>query len=201
MTASHHKKRAYTLLSPYLDRIAPYLVARIKTHPASLVETCAFMSTPVPAFIAVTLNFTLPPLFADREREILDALAREVGKKVYELFFSHASKILAHIFMLSKPGKTTAAINFIVELLTTATDTHGTNDVSAQSVVRTQIVDVISEIVMKMGGDDPIAIQLVNFTHFMMALADAVVGEAVSAQASASCGEQALSVRFYRRCG
>ena len=165
-TARYHKKSPYTLLSPYLDRIAPYLVTRMKTHPTSLSETCAFMSTPVVSFITVTLAHTLPPLFANREREILDMVAKNVQQEAYGLFLDHASRILAHVFMLSKPGMTTAALTFIVELLSAAKTAHGDNDISAQSVVRGHTIEVIAEIVMKMGDDDSSSTLLVSLPEF-----------------------------------
>ena len=159
------------------------------------------MSTPVSAFITVTLGFTLPPLFADRQREILDAMAREVNKEVYELFFSYASKILAHIFLLSKPGRTTAALNFIVELLSGATGPHENLNISAQTAVRGQTIDVISEIVMKMGDDDPSATQLVSLSMSLPFRSDEVVaGEAVVAETSTSSGEQTLRLPQPGRC-
>lgn len=163
MTARYHKRSAYVLLSPYVDRVAPFLISRIRNQPAALVETCSFMSTNVSAFISVTQSSTLPALFANRDRATIDAVAKELRTESYELFFTNASKILAHIFMLSKPGKTSAALSFIVDLLSSGTVHNDDGQIDPQSVVRGHVIDVITEIVLKMGEDDPSAVQLVSF--------------------------------------
>ena len=120
------------------------------------------MSTTIPAFITVTLPVTLPLLFAGSQKDVLFAIAKELNAELFELFFNHAAKILAHIFMISKPGATTGALNFIVELLSSVGNHGGQGRITTQSVVRGQIIDVVSEIVMKMGEEDPAAVQLVS---------------------------------------
>lgn len=136
-----------------MDTIAPYLVGRIKSHPQGLIDLCALISTPAPSFITVTLSHTLPPLFANRERDNLEAVSREIGMRLHEMFLNHASKILAQVFMLSKPGNTTAALNFIVGILAEASS-GSRDELDAQHVVRGQIVEVIGDIVLRLGDPD-----------------------------------------------
>lgn len=119
------------------------------------------MSTPPPSFLTVTLSHTLPPLFAGRERENLETVSREVGMRLHEMFLNHASRILAEVFMQTKPGKTKHALNFIVEILAEASS-GSRDELDAQHVVRGQIVEVIGDIALKLGDPDDDVVQVVS---------------------------------------
>lgn len=148
------------LLSSHMPRIAPYLIRRIKTHPTALIEVCSFISTRAPAFIAVTLPHTLPDLFARCERDTLDTLSREIGVSIQILFLDHAPRILAHVFMLASPGRTSKALNFIVATLASVSPDSAAIDI--QFIVRSYLMDLIGNIVMRMGDEDPDAVQIVR---------------------------------------
>ena len=149
-----------------MDLIAPYLVSRLKSHPQALIDVCALMSTPAASFITVTLAHTLPYLFANRERENLDTISREIDMRLHELFLNHASRILAEVFMQTKPGKTTKALTFIVEILTEASS-GSRDELDAQHVVRGQIVEVIGDIVLKLGDPDDDMVESVRACLFL----------------------------------
>ena len=149
-----------------MDLIAPRLVSRIRSHPQALLDICSLMSTPPPSFLLVTLAHTLPPLFANRERENLETVSREVGMRLHEMFLNHASRILAEVFMQNKPGRTKHALKFIVGILAEASSGNH-DELDAQHVVRGQIVEVIGDIALKLGDPDDDVVQTVSSTRML----------------------------------
>ncbi|EKM59861.1 uncharacterized protein PHACADRAFT_181804 [Phanerochaete carnosa HHB-10118-sp] len=147
--AKHHKKATYNLLAPYLETIAPFVVGRLKTHPTTLLEVCNFVSSTPPAFLSVTLPYTLPGLFASRDRETLDILARELGTSIGQMLVEHGYKILPHVFLLSKPGQTSRAMTFMVSFF--GKKLSGT----PQTLISAHIIDTASQIILNMGDQDP----------------------------------------------
>lgn len=138
-------------LPPYMDQIAPYLVKRLCLQPAALTEGCRFLTIAPQEFLNVTLNHTLPHIFADRDRQCLDAISLATHKKCHVLFFAYPSKILARAFMASKLGQTSAVLTFITAVLAEAA---GNGAIDIGSVVKSYLVNLISELVMHMGDED-----------------------------------------------
>lgn len=134
-----------------MDRIAPYLVARICKQPLALTEGCRFLSITQHDFINVTLSYTLPQIFATRDKQCLEAISLATQKKSHALFIAHESKILARAFMAPKPGQTSAILNFITSVLT---DAAGGGTIDIDSVLRSCLVNLLAELVVHMGNDD-----------------------------------------------
>lgn len=134
-----------------MDQVAPFLVSRICTHPSLLVESCRFLSVSPEDFISVTLNRTLPQLFASCETKVLDEISNETGKTLASLFINHSYAILAHVFCLQGPGQTHKVLLFILNILKEAA---GDVAIDMTSVVRSCIVPLLAELVIVLGDDD-----------------------------------------------
>lgn len=135
----YRKKSQYGLFAPYMDQIAPYLVKRLCLQPAALTEGCRFLTIAPQEFLNVTLNHTLPHIFADRDRQCLDAISLATHKKCHVLFFAYPSKILARAFMASKLGQTSAVLTFITAVLAEAA---GNGAIDIGSVVKSYLVNL-----------------------------------------------------------
>lgn len=155
--AKHHNKTLYTLLLPYLDQIAPFLVSKIASLPSLLLETCKLVSIAPADFIMVTAPRTLPPLFASCDAKAIDAVSREVGQKASTLFLNHSHSILAHIFMLPKPTET-KAISFVLKILADASQSE---TIDLQVIVKVCLVKILGEFVVAMGDENGDAVQMV----------------------------------------
>ncbi|KAI0340807.1 hypothetical protein BDW22DRAFT_1397789 [Trametopsis cervina] len=168
--AKHHKKSHYNLFAPYMDRIAPFLASRICKHPSALVEGCRFLSVTPHDFLSVTLAHTLPQIFADQDRQSLEAIAAATQKRCHALFLAHESKILARAFMAPKPGQTRAILGFITAVLV---DAAGGERIDIDSVLKSCLVQLIAELVMYMGDEDMVVAEAINAVIKLEAIVNA----------------------------
>ncbi|KAI0700624.1 hypothetical protein BC835DRAFT_1404834 [Cytidiella melzeri] len=185
--AKHHKKSHYNLFAPYMDRIAPFLVTRICKQPSALNESCRFLSVAPHDFVNVTLNHTLPHIFSNHDRQTLEAVSAATQKKCHSLFLTHESKILARAFMAPKPGQTRAILTFITSVLTDAAS-GGTIDID--SVIKSCLVNLIAELVMYMGDDDPAVVD--EAIHAVMKI-EAIVTTKSTTPHTAAAGDETVS--------
>ncbi|KIJ69878.1 hypothetical protein HYDPIDRAFT_79167 [Hydnomerulius pinastri MD-312] len=144
-----HKKAPQGLMTPFLPRIAPFIVSRKCTNPGLLAEACRFMEMYSTSFLSLTLPLTLPHLFADREVKVLDEISSELCKKSSSLFFHHASKVLAHVFRLQGPGQTNQALDFILKVLR-AEATDG-SIIEIRMIVKSCLLPLLAELVVVLG--------------------------------------------------
>ncbi|KAF9450926.1 hypothetical protein P691DRAFT_724995 [Macrolepiota fuliginosa MF-IS2] len=154
--AKHHSKTPYTLLLPYLDQIAPFLIARISSIPSLLHETCKLMSIAPADFIMVNAPRTFPSLFAGCDAKAIDAVSREVGQKASTLFLNHSHVILAHLFMLPKPTET-KAIGLVLKILADASQSEA---IDLQVIVKLCLVKILGELVVAMGDENRSTVQM-----------------------------------------
>lgn len=136
-----------------MDRLAPFLVNQIHRHPAVLHEICCFVGLGLQDFLNVTLVYTLPQIFFNQDRQTLEDVSSAIQKKCHTLFLSHESKILARAFMAPKPGQTRAILNFITSVLNEAA---GSGTIDIHALIGSSIVNLLAEIVLYMGDDDPV---------------------------------------------
>ncbi|KAL6309800.1 hypothetical protein BKA93DRAFT_723405 [Sparassis latifolia] len=149
--AKYHRKTPYNLLSPYMDSIAPFLVSRICTQRSMLVEACQFISVSYKDFVGLTLNRTLPQIFANCELRVVEEVAKETDMEPQKLLLAHCPEILAYAFRLQGPGQSQKALGFILGLLREA----GGDAIDIGSVVRSYIVPLLAELVVVLGADNP----------------------------------------------
>ncbi|KAF8165694.1 hypothetical protein B0H34DRAFT_690087 [Crassisporium funariophilum] len=145
----HHNKTPYSLVLPFMDQIAPFIITRLSTHPDLIGEACRLMSIAPADFIAITLPRTLPQLFASCDQRVLEIIAKESSLKASSLLLKHSHGILAHIFLLPNQASTTKALNFVIKILTDATN----SSIDVQSVVKSCVVPLLAELVVVMGDD------------------------------------------------
>ena len=143
-----------------MNRIAPYLVNQLRTHPDGVQECCRFLSVSQYDFINLTLKYTLPQLFAESDLKGLDAVAREMNSSVALLFLDQAHYILAHAFMLQGPGQTNKTLQFILNLLKAAATDASSLQIS--TLVGSCIVLLLTEIVICLGDEDPDVVDTVR---------------------------------------
>ncbi|KAL0577467.1 hypothetical protein V5O48_004536 [Marasmius crinis-equi] len=148
----HHKKMsAYTLLLPYMDRLAPFLVTRIASDRALLGEACKLLGMAQSDFVAITLSRTLPTIVANCDRKVLSAVAKDINSKASAIIMKHAHEILAYVFLLPTAQQTDEALKFMIKTLAAST---GSGAVNAQSVIKSCLVSLLAEIVTKLGSEN-----------------------------------------------
>ncbi|KAI9000757.1 hypothetical protein BD414DRAFT_405932 [Trametes punicea] len=148
----HHNKSPYSLTAPYMNRIAPYLVDRFRTHPEGVQEICRFLSVSQYDFINLTLKYTLPQLFAASDLKGLEAVSGEMNSSIALLVLDHAHHILAHAFMLQGIGQTHKTLQFILSTLKAAAIDGAALQIT--TLVGSCIVMLLTEIVICLGDED-----------------------------------------------
>ncbi|KAI0322491.1 hypothetical protein OF83DRAFT_1093546 [Amylostereum chailletii] len=148
----HFRKSPYRLLSPYMDKIAPFLISRYVTQPSLLDECCRFLCMPPLEFISVNLPSTLPHLFATSEIRVLERISEKLDITISSLLINHEERILAHVLMLQGEGQTDEAVAFIENVLTSAAPS---GKIEIQSFVRSCMVHLLATLVVPLGDEDP----------------------------------------------
>ncbi|KAF8897901.1 hypothetical protein BD779DRAFT_1608382 [Infundibulicybe gibba] len=149
--AKFYNKTLSSLLLPYMDQIAPFIISNLHKQPILLTELCRITSMAPVDFISFTLPRTLPSLFANSDLHILDIIARDLSVKPLSLFLDYSSEILAHIFLLPGPGQTRKALTFVIKIFT---DAAQNSSIDIQTVVKSCIVPLLAVLVMEMGDED-----------------------------------------------
>ncbi|KAF8622078.1 hypothetical protein AX15_007222 [Amanita polypyramis BW_CC] len=145
-----HNKTPYSMIQPYLDQIAPYLISRICTQPALFHEACRAMSTTPNQFIVSNLARALPQLFVDQDEVALETVSKHLKTKPSILFLQHSHKILAQVFLQQRQTK--KALNFILKTLIAGSQ-GASIDIS--SVVGSCKLPLLVELVVNLGDDNP----------------------------------------------
>ncbi|KAI0751060.1 hypothetical protein C8Q80DRAFT_1099585 [Daedaleopsis nitida] len=154
--AKHYKKSPFSLTMPYLDRIAPILARRLITEPDGISEFCNFISMTPASFLKLTLRHTLPRLFADNDLKGLQAVSDTVQEKEASklgfLVLENSAYILSHVFMLQGVGQTNRALQLILTLM--QGDVHNPAAVTIPSIIRSCLVNLLTELVAELGDED-----------------------------------------------
>ncbi|EIW76220.1 hypothetical protein CONPUDRAFT_158248 [Coniophora puteana RWD-64-598 SS2] len=153
---------SYSLFSPYLSRIAPYIVSRICMKPTMIIETSRFLMIRHQDFLNLTLPFTLPQLFASCDFRAIEQVADEVGIKQSKLFLDHSHIVLANVFQLQGPGQPAKSLNFIVNALMKDSAPNSKASIDVQSITQICIVPLLAELVIFLGDtgvNDAVALQ------------------------------------------
>lgn len=135
-----------------MDQIAPFIIMHLNGQPTLLLEFCRFLSVAPLDFVSITLNRTLPQVFASCDPRILQAISRETEEKPASLFLKHAPEILAYAFRQQAPGQTHKVLTFIMSVLQEAA---GDANIDVATVVGSCIVPLLAELVVALGNDDP----------------------------------------------
>lgn len=160
--ARFYGKTPYKLLDPYIGEIARYLIAHWSHQPALLLETCRLVSQEPSEFISGTLVYTLPLLFANRNKVVIDKIAQNLGFSPSTLFLDFSKDILTQVFLLPDQAQTDKALEFILELMPTPSG----GSINAQTLARSCIVELLGTFVFMLGSDEPKRMQEVCLSFF-----------------------------------
>jgi serine/threonine-protein kinase ATR len=154
--AKFYGKTPYKLLDPYIGDIARYLVAHWSHQPALLLETCRLVSQEPSEFISGTLVHTLPLLFANRNKIVIDKIAQNLGFSPSTLFLDFSKDILTQVFVLPDQVQTDKALEFILELMPTP------SSINAQTLARSCFMELLGTFVFMLGSEEPKKVQEVS---------------------------------------
>ncbi|KAF8138751.1 hypothetical protein EV363DRAFT_1394182 [Boletus edulis] len=150
-----YKKPPQGFLSPFLPRIAPFVIVRKCTNPELFAEMCKFLGVYPNSFLSITRPHALPLLFAEREVRVLEEMASELGKRLSILFFGDASQILSHVFRLQGPGQTHQALDFIVNIVRTDADETNRRSIDIRSIVHSNLLPLLADLMVVLGNENP----------------------------------------------
>ncbi|TFK72010.1 hypothetical protein BDN72DRAFT_869695 [Pluteus cervinus] len=152
--AKHYKKAHYSLIVPYMDQVAPFVVSRIATQPVLLAEVCRFLSLGPSDFVATTLHQTLPTIFAKCDLKALKMIAEDRETKPSALFMRYPNEILAHVFLQESVSQTNGSLSFIAKVLSDSTQNA---TITFHSIVKSYCARVVAELVVRL-GDESLAV-------------------------------------------
>ena len=150
--ARHHNFHPHRLYLAHIQRIAPYVAARVCSQPSLIVEVCRVFEVQRDDFIAVSHHHTLPPLFAACEGEIIEQLFKIVATKLsFKELLNSANLILAHIFRMPSMEHTEKAIQFLIAFC----ERHATREADTlQNIPHIYEVSTLTELVVDLGSSD-----------------------------------------------
>jgi serine/threonine-protein kinase ATR len=156
--AKFHGKTPYKLLDPYISEIARYLIAQWLHQPGLLLETCRFVSQEPSEFISGTLVHTLPLLFANRNKVVIEKIAQNLGFTPSTLFLDFSKDVLTQVFLLPDQVQTVNALDFILQLMPTPSG----GSINAQTLARSCIIELLGTFVFMLGSEDSKKVQEVS---------------------------------------
>ena len=154
-----HNKTPFSMVQPYLDQIAPFLISRMCSQPALFEEACRAMATPPSQFIRSNLSRALPQLFANCEKAVLETVSKELGMKPSILFINHSHAVLAYVFL--NQDQTKKALQFILKILEVGS--QGAS-IDIASVIKSCQIPFLTELVINLGGDNSDNVSMVSLT-------------------------------------
>jgi len=178
--ARFHGKTPYKLLNPYIGDIARYLVAHWPHQPALLLETCRLVSQDPSEFISGTLVHTLPLLFANCNKVVIEKVSQSLGSSPSALFLDFSKDILTQVFLLPDQAQTDKALDFILLLMPTPSG----GSINAQTLARSCIIELLGTFVFMLGSEESKKVQEVGlFLLARLQVGDTGSGHASSTQA------------------
>ena len=146
--AGFYGKTPYKLLEPYFGDIARYLIGHWPHQPGLLLETCRLVSQEPSEFISATLVHTLPLLFANRNKVVIEKIAQNLGSTPSTLFLDFSKDVLTQVFLLPDQVQTDKALDFILQLMPTPSG----GSINAQTLVRSCIIELLGTFVFMLGS-------------------------------------------------
>jgi serine/threonine-protein kinase ATR len=150
---------------PHYHLVGRYVVERICLAPSILAETCRLIASTPRDFLYFTLSHSLPPLASKAAREEIDEIAREIDMGVSQMVMEKLTEVLTYIFLLETPTDTEKGLKFVTGLVAEAAESKG-GSVSLPALVKSCAVQLLSEIVMVLGEEDPHKVSLVRLFCF-----------------------------------
>ncbi|KAI0271954.1 hypothetical protein BGY98DRAFT_1091035 [Russula aff. rugulosa BPL654] len=173
--AKFHGKTPYKLLDPYIDEISRYLIAQWPHQPGLLLETCRFVSQEPSEFISGTLVHTLPPLFANRNKVMIEKIAQNLGSTPSTLFLDFSKDVLTQVFLLPDQVQTDNALDFILQLMPTPSG----GSINAQTLARSCIIELLGTFAFMLGSEDSKKVQEVSLLCYFRIIKSVTQGQAM----------------------
>jgi hypothetical protein len=152
-------------------------------------------------FIATTLARTLPHLLAACDVKVIEAIGKALNSKPSTLLLNHFAEILSHLFLLRGAGETDKAIACLLKVLM---DSANKKMIDAHSVVKSSIVQLIAQLVIVMGDENPDTAASVSSLLAIsapMSISFVITGHVCPKQSRARHGDggrEAVKTRFSR---
>ncbi len=175
--ARFHGKSPYKLLDPHIGEIARYLIAHWPQQPGLLLETCRLVSQEPSEFISGTLVHTLPLLFANRNKVVIEKIAQNLGLTPSTLFLDFSKDVLTQVFLLPDQIQTESALDFILQLMPTPSG----GSINAQTLARSCIVELLGTFVFMLGSEDSKKVQEVSLLYFFHVIKSVTQDQAMQA--------------------
>jgi len=174
--AKHHNKTPYSLMTPYMVKIAPSVVSTMNHRPNLLIETCRFMSLSPSEFLTFTSSHTLPWLFGTCNTEALRKVGEQIGsppQSISSLFLNSSAEILSHVFSLSASQESDRSFNFIMRTLKEAANNV---NIGPHTVIRSCLMPLLARLVVAMGDENRATSENVRSCFELLLFADLIIG-------------------------
>ncbi|EAU84196.2 atypical/PIKK/ATR protein kinase [Coprinopsis cinerea okayama7 len=148
----HHKKSIYSLLSPHFDRVVKIVFERLSTQPTLLTELCRLMQLNIEEFISRHHAKALPDVLLRCDMKGVDLIAHSLGKNRSTTILDSLDKILVPILLLPTVPQTNKAVAFLIGIFN---EDSRDAKISLQTILPGHTTSVLTELVIRMGVDDP----------------------------------------------
>ena len=139
------------------------------------LETCRFVSQEPPEFISGTLVHTLPLLFANRNKVVIEKIAQNLGFTPSTLFLDFSKDVLTQVFLLPDQVQTRNALDFILQLMPTPSG----GSINAQTLARSCIIELLGTFVFMLGSEDAKKVQEVSLLCYFRVIKSVTQGQAM----------------------
>jgi hypothetical protein len=151
LIANKHGLTTSQLANPCLKDIATAVVSQMISQPYFFHEIRRlFHHSSENAFLSKVFPYTLPHLFATRNRQVLDKIASIKGETFFDLSQDNIHGILAECFLLKDQHDFQQAIQFMLNLFSPASG----EALTIQPLVISYLVSVILSLVIIVGEDN-----------------------------------------------
>ncbi|KZS97819.1 hypothetical protein SISNIDRAFT_472705 [Sistotremastrum niveocremeum HHB9708] len=150
--AKARQKSPYSLLSPFMHQVGPFVVSRWVSQPSLVHELCRFLTLSPPDFISATLAQSLPHLVATRNTKVLEKVAQQLHTLPSTLILQSTHGVLAHVFLSLEPSETQRGLAFLVRILQDAAPDDEKAHVTVDLIVKSCLIPLLGELVIALGN-------------------------------------------------
>jgi serine/threonine-protein kinase ATR len=141
------------------------------------LETCRLISQEPTEFISGTLVHSLPLLFANRNKVVIEKIAQNLGSTPSTLFLDFSKDVLTQVFLLPDQVQTDKALDFILQLMPTPSG----GSINAQTLVRSCIVELLGTFVFMLGSEESKKVQEVSQLRYFRVIKSVTQDQAMRA--------------------
>jgi serine/threonine-protein kinase ATR len=135
-----------------MDKIGPFIVERLCSHPEIMVEFSQMVATPVSSIESTVLPKALPKVFEARDLRVLEKLSEDMSSSPSKLLVEYSHNILAHVLLL--PEESTASVfDFMLQIIRVGSGSQ-TDKIDIPSLIRSCVIQLLSELVIVLGEEN-----------------------------------------------